>query len=310
MPIVFAVLLSLCCALWPLAGQAPLKLPEGVEALRDIEYATTPEKKLLLDIYRPKADRDRPRPLLVWVHGGGWRGGSRNNPRRAIRLVQRGYVVASISCRLSGEAIFPAQIRDVKAALRWLRAHAEEYGIDPKRVAAWGSSAGGHLVALLGTSAGVEELEGSVGGNLDQSSRVQAVVDYFGPTDFLQMDAHSISRRLVHDKSDSPESLLIGGAIRQRPDKVARANPIRYVSADDPPFLIVHGDQDPLVPHHQSELLVAALREAGVEAELYTVEGGAHGRGGEFGSDKLFERVAAFLERALDWQPGGLRRRR
>ena len=268
----------------------------GVERIADIEYASTPEKKLLLDVYRAPAAEGAMRPLVVWIHGGAWRGGSKDNPRRVIGLAERGYVVASITYRLSGEAIFPAQIHDCKAAIRWLRAHAAEYGFDPDRVGVAGSSAGGHLVALLGTSGGVADLEGSVGGSLDQSSRVQAVVDMFGPTDFLQMDAHSLNPNFLHDAADSPESQLIGGPIQDNPDKVARANPITYVTPDDPPFLIIHGDLDPTVPYHQSELLQAALEEAGVSSELYKVVGGKHGREGEFGTPSLFERVAQFFD--------------
>ena len=283
-----------------LAQQGSFHPPPGVNVASNLVYASTPDKELKLDIYRAKSAGREELPLVVWVHGGAWRRGGKESPRQAIGLVERGYVVASVSYRLSQEAKFPAQIHDVKAAIRWLRAHAEDYGIAVGRVGVWGASAGGHLVALLGTSGGVAELEGAVGpAHKDISSRVQAVADYFGPTDFLQMDAHSISDRIAHDAPDSPESELIGAPIQGNPDLAARANPITYVTPDDPPFLIVHGDLDPLVPHHQSELLQAALRGAGVEATLYTVEGGRHGQGGEFGSPELFERVADFFDRTL-----------
>lgn len=292
--------LAVLCVLPTAAQQRPFDVPDGVQVAKDLVYASTPEKELTLDVYRAKSAGKQKLPLIVWIHGGGWRNGSKENPRLAIGLVERGYVVASINYRLSGEAIFPAQIHDCKAAVRWLRAHADDYGIAAGRVGVWGSSAGGHLVALLGTSGGVEDLEGNVGpASLGMSSRVQAVADYFGPTDFLQMDPHSISDRLIHNAPDSPESKLVGGPITKHPDRVARANPITYVTPDDPPFLIVHGDKDPLVPHHQSELLLAALQEAGVRAELHTVKGGEHGRGGEFGTPELFERVAAFFDGIL-----------
>ena len=282
------------------AQQRPFTPPPGIQVAKDLVYASTPEKELKLDVYRAKSAGKEKLPLVVWIHGGGWRNGSKDAPRMAVRLAERGYVVASINYRLSHEAIFPAQIHDCKAAIRWLRAHADDYGISAGRVGVWGSSAGGHLVALLGTSGGVKDLEGSVNpAARDFSSRVQAVVDYFGPTDLLQMDAHSISDRLIHDAPDSPESRLIGGPIQEHPEKVMRANPITYVTPDDPPFLIVHGDKDPLVPHHQSELLHAALEKAGVASELYTVKGGEHGRGGEFGSPELFERAARFLDEML-----------
>lgn len=176
---------------------------------------------------------------------------------------------------MSQHSIFPAQIEDCKAAVRWLRANAEKYKIDPNRFAAWGESAGGHLVALLGTTG--DEKEFDVGEHLKVSSRIQAVVDCFGPTDFLQMDEHRIQGGMVHSTPDSPEAKLIGGPIAENKEKVARANPITYITKDDPPFLIIHGDADPLVPHHQSELLEAALKKASVPVSFYTVKGGGHG---------------------------------
>ena len=271
------------------------ELPAGVRVLRDIVYARAPEQELKLDLYLPANRPEKPLPLIVWIHGGAWRAGSKDrNP--AARFVAGGYVSASIAYRLSQTAVFPAQIHDCKAAIRWLRAHAGKYGIDPRRVAVWGSSAGGHLVALLGTSGGVEELEGNLG-HPEQSSRVQAVVDYFGPTTFTAMDAAGST--MVHDDPQSPESMLIGGPIQERPDLVRRADPIAYVTADDPPFLIVHGDNDLTVPYNQSELLAEALAEGGVEHIFHTVKGGAHGRGGEFGSPQLSAMVKEFLDEKL-----------
>ena len=157
-----------------------------------------------------------------------------------------------------------------------------------------GSSAGGHLAAMLGTAGHVKEFD--VGENLNVSSQVQAVVDHFGPTDLLQMDAHRLPGGMMHDTADSPESLLIGGPIRENKEKVARANPITYVTKDAPPFLICHGEMDPLVPHHQSELLEAALKQAGVPVTLYTVKGGGHG---SFKDPKVDELTSDFLARHL-----------
>lgn len=280
----------------PRQRQQP-KLPDGFVAHRDLEYAKVGEQSLLLDVYAPKAAK-KSLPLVVWVHGGAWRAGSKDRCP-ALRLLGKGYVVASINYRLSQEAIFPAQIEDCKAAIRWLRANSVKFHIDPDRIGVWGSSAGGHLVALLGTTGDVRELEGQ-GGSARFSSRVQAVVDFFGPTDFLQMDAHALeSAPFKHDAANSPESKLVGGAIQENKEKVARANPITYVSKDDPPFLIVHGDKDPLVPIHQSELLDQALRLKGVATMFKTVEGAGHG----FGQNaEVNELVDIFFDRHLQMQ--------
>jgi acetyl esterase/lipase len=232
-------------------------------------------------------------PVIVNIHGGAFRMGSKEQGV-PLEYLARGYAVASLNYRLSQHAKFPAQIEDCKAAVRWLRAHAAEYRLDPALFAAWGASAGGHLAAMLGTTGDTREFD--VGGNLDQPSRVQAVVDYFGPTDFLQMDAHRPAGGMVHDTADSPESELVGGAIQDNKEKTARANPITYVSAGDPPFLICHGDQDPLVPHHQSELLEAALRKAGVPVTFYTVQGAGHGG---FRDPRVAELTAEFLAKHL-----------
>jgi acetyl esterase/lipase len=184
--------------------------------------------------------------------------------------------VAAINYRLSGEAVFPAQLEDCRAAVRWLRAHAGSYGIDVDRMVAWGESAGGHLASMMGTTSHVTTFDAATHRNVP--ARLQAVIDFFGPTDFLQMDAHRLPTGLVHDARDSPESLLIGGPIQENTPKVALANPVAYVTKDAPPFLIVHGDSDPLVPHHQSELLAGALKNAGVPVTFHTVKGGGHGR--------------------------------
>jgi acetyl esterase/lipase len=257
------------------AGQPSPRQPDlsRMTVLRDIEYVPGGHERQKLDLYLPRqADPNGPRPLLVWIHGGAWQAGSKDRPQ-ALRFVARGYAVASINYRLSQHARFPAQIEDCKAALRWLRANAGPHGYDPNRIGVWGASAGGHLVALLGTTGDVKEFD--VGPNAGVTSRVQAVCDFFGPTDFSKMS--SFPSTMKHDAPNSPESRLIGGPIQENPDKVQRANPITYVTKDDPPFLIVHGDKDPLVPHNQSEILYDALKKAGVETTLYTVQGGGHG---------------------------------
>jgi acetyl esterase/lipase len=223
-------------------------------------------------------------------------GGGKDAGVPALPLVTRGYAVASINHRFSQHAAFPAQIEDCKAAVRWLRANAKAHNLDPDRIGVWGASSGGHLVALLGTSGGVKELEGS-GENSDQSSRVQAVVDFFGPTDFLQMDAHAVPGAfLKHDPADSPESKLIGGAIQENTEKAGRANPVRYVTKESPPFLIVHGENDPLVPIHQSQLLYDALKQAKVDVTFYRIAGAGHGSP-EFNTAMMQAAVHAFFDR-------------
>lgn len=273
-----------------------LRVPEGVTAHRDLAYVSGGHERQKLDLYLPEK-AEAPLPLIIWVHGGGWETGSKAQCQPLRQgFVARGYAVASLGYRLSGDAIFPAQIEDCKAAIRWLRAHAKDYGLNPDRFGVWGSSAGGHLVALLGTSGEVKEFD--VGAQREISSRVQAVCDFFGPTDLLQMDAHALpGAHLKHDPAQSPESRLIGGAIQENKAKTARANPITYVTPDDPPFLIVHGDADPTVPYHQSQLLFAALKQAGVRVHFHTIKGAGHGQG--FGGREIEELVGGFFDNCL-----------
>ena len=247
-------------------------LPKGTQIHRDLSYATNGHAQQKLDLYIPKTDKRV--PLIIFVHGGAFNRGDKGGESPAPFLAD-GYAFASLNYRLSQDAIFPAQIEDCKAAVRWLRSHAAEYKLDPDRFGAWGTSAGGHLVAMLGTTGDIRDFD--VGENLEYPSRVQAVADWFGPTDFLQMDAHRLPDGVAHNPPGSPESRLIGGAIQQNKEKAARANPITYITSGDPPFLIAHGDADQLVPHHQSELLEAALKKAGVPVTFYTVKGGGHG---------------------------------
>jgi acetyl esterase/lipase len=266
-------------------------LPPGVKALKDLEYGKGSGRAMLLDLYLPEKG-DKPLPLIVWIHGGAWMAGSKNDSSPALRFTRDGYAVAQVGYRLSQEARFPAQIHDCKAAVRWLRANAAKYNLDPNKFVAWGSSAGGHLVALLGTSGGVAELEGN-DNDLKESSRVQAVVDWFGPTDFMHIgDAES---DLQHNAPDSPESKLIGGAILENKDKAAKASPITYVSKDAPPFLIMHGDHDRTVPFNQSELFYAELKKAGVDATFVPMKGAGHG----FGGPEAIAPVQDFLKRTL-----------
>lgn len=272
--LLMALAAALLTQVWAQRSNTPRPSPGPriAPAYRDLAYVPDGHERQKLDLYLPKDGTNL--PLIIHIHGGAFRAGSKEMGVPVEYLAQ-GYAVASINYRLSQHAVFPAQIEDCKAAVRWLRRHADEYRIDPNHFAAWGSSAGGHLAAMLGVTGDTKEFE--TGENLDQSSAVQAVVDYFGPTDFLQMDAHRLPRGMVHDPEDSPESQLVGGAIQDNKEKTRRANPIPYVTAGDPPFLICHGDKDPLVPHHQSVLLEAALKQAGVPVTFYTVQGAGHG---------------------------------
>ncbi len=281
----------------PLLAQPAARVPEGVKAHRDLAYVVNGHERQKLDLFVPEK-ADGPLPLIIWIHGGGWQNGSKDGcPPLRNGYTQRGYAVASINYRLSGHATFPAQIEDCKAAIRWLRAHAQEYHLDPQRVGVWGSSAGGHLVALVGTSGDVKTFD--VGPNLEQSSRVQAVCDYYGPTDFTVFV--STPGYESHATASSPEAKLIGGAVLENQDQAARANPITYVSKDDPAFLIVHGDKDPVVPLNQSQLLYDALKRAGVSVHFHTIKGAGHGQG--FGGPEIEPMVAAFFDRVLKAKP-------
>ena len=245
---------------------------------RDLVYKRVNGTVLTLDLYRP-ADVSGPLPVIVFIHGGGWNRG-RKERCPAVRIVDAGYAVASIDYRLTTVAPFPAQIEDCKAAVRWLRANASKYNLDPDRIGVWGFSAGGHLAALLGTSGGVPELEGG-GDNLNVSSRVQAVLAVSAPVDFL---------RLYHDALTTPTEktpkvlaairMLMGGPIEEHKTTAIQASPLHYVSKDDPPFLIIHGEEDPTVPVIQCQLLSEALKRAGVETTLEIASGRGHGAGG------------------------------
>ena len=279
------------------AGRAPFQPPEGFVAHRNLVYATVDGRDLRLDLYVPAAKPADPMPLVVWVHGGGWRGGSKEALGRPGPILEHGgYILASVEYRLSGEAIFPAAIADCKAAVRWLRANAAKYGIDPARLAVWGSSAGGHLVALLGTAWEVREWDAMHPQHQDVSSKPTVVCNWFGPTDFLRMN--DFEGRIDHDAADSPESRFVGGPIQDHPDNARAANPITYVTADDPPMLLMHGEKDLSVPFNQSELLHAALEKAGVESRLYKVVDADHGfrNATQDTPESIFGMVADFLD--------------
>jgi acetyl esterase/lipase len=261
----------------------------GVEVIRDIAYAPAEpagSRGHLLDLYLPETPGKARIPLVIWTGGSGWLADNGKDSAGPVaeQLNPQGYAVAGVSIRSSTQARFPAQAYDIKAAIRWLRAHAVAYGFDPRRIAIMGNSSGGWASAMAAVSGGVDELEGNVGVQ-GVSSRVQAAVAFFPPTDFLQMDAHMIDcpffNRIFgltncHSDPLSPESRLVGCPIQTCPEAVHRANPITYVSRDDPPMLVVHGQEDLLVPHHQSELLYAELRAACRDVTFYSVPGAGH----------------------------------
>jgi acetyl esterase/lipase len=256
--------------------------------MKDLEYGKVDGRSLTLNLIRPRTRKSPKVPAIVWVHGGWWRTGSAlARPELLIPLVEDDYFVAAIEYRLTPEARFPAQIEDCKCAVRYLRANAARFGIDADRIGVWGSSAGGHLVALMGTSGDAADLEGN-GGWPGVSSRVQAVVDWYGPTDLLQVDESFTS---AHEAA----ALLAGGPIGEHRDVAARVNPISYIAPDCPPFLIMHGDKDAVVPLNQSQLLHDALQKAGVESQFTVVPGKGH----EPLGDEPLAQVHAFFDRHL-----------
>lgn len=276
---------------------SPPRLPENVRAEWDIPYAETDHPRQRLDLLLPKEAVDKkPLPVVVAIHGGAWRGGDKRQVvPRLVPLVASGrYAGVSVGYRLSQDAIWPAQIHDCKAAIRWIRAHAKEYNLDPQKIGVIGWSAGGHLVAMLGTSGDVADLEGDLGKHRDQSSRVTCVVDFFGPANMLTIGDYPSTLR--HNAADSPEALLLGSPVAESKEKARSASPVVFVTKDDPPFLIVHGSKDDVVPYAQSVELRDALRQAGVPVTLITVEGGGHGG---FRNPEIERRVDAFFDAYL-----------
>jgi acetyl esterase/lipase len=265
---------------------AATKVPEGVEVLRDLEYAQAKGVSLKLDLYRPSAKPSAPMPLVIWVHGGGWRNGSKANCPAAW-LATKGYAVASLDFRLLPEHPWPAQIEDPIAALRWLRQESGKYGFDAERSAAMGGSSGGHVVSLWGTL------------SLPASDKVKAVVDLYGPTDLLTMPPNVLSeKRTRADLAKANGALLLGGVVMDQPEKAKAVSALHQVSKDDVPFLILHGTADPGVPVDQSERLHAALKAAGVESTLKLLPGAGHG-GKEFDSTESRTLIQGFLDKYL-----------
>lgn len=265
-----------------LPAQETAKRKSKVSVRRDVEYGRAGARSLKLDVYEPSRRSGEPLPVIVWIHGGGWRGGSKASGTRLVSFVASGeYVGVSVGYRLSGESLWPAQIHDCKAAIRWIRSNAKQLKINPDRIGVWGSSAGGHLVSLLGTSSDIKSLDGD-NGSPDVSSRVACVVDFCGPADL------SVFK---HPRLDQ----LFGKPYDERRAEAKTASPAAYVSKDDPPILIVHGTDDRTVPFSQAENFHSKLKKAGVPSTFVKMDGGGHSIAGK----EVILRVKTFFAKHL-----------
>ena len=286
-----------------MAEPPPPPLLEGVEVVRDIEFTSTPDGPLLLDIYKPAdASPSAPLPVVLYLFGGGWQAGNRHQLQglRGQDYAQHGYAVVSIEYRHSHVAIFPAQIHDCKAAVRWIRQNAAEYGLDGSRIAAFGGSAGGHLSALLGTSGAVADIEGDLPPQGDDyAGPIQAVVDLFGPTDLSRIAEQTHRFGTRHEAKGSVVSKFLGGRPSLNLEQAKAANPITYIRPSMPPFLIIHGSADWISPVQQSEMLHQALLDQGNESELHVIEGAGHVSIKSFASDEIFNKIRGFLDKHL-----------
>jgi acetyl esterase/lipase len=276
------------------------QLPAGIKMEKDIAYIEGGDEAQKLDLYLPTTPSEKPLPLIVHIHGGGWRAGSKF-PCPVAAMVLKGYAVASVEYRFSQKAVFPAQIQDCQAAIRWLRAHAKHYNFDPDHLGAVGGSAGGHLSALVGTSGGKKAFP-PIGSHLDQSDRVQAVIDIYGPADFstvVQQAAEdkNVKNIFAFNTPSDPYSSLIGTQLDDKP-KADAVSPVHYVSKDNPPFLILHGTRDTLVPYAQSVQLEAALKAKNIPVWLQTLPGVGHA-GPAFGKPAVIQLMQAFFDKHL-----------
>ncbi len=297
LPFVLALALSLACssrAADGIHGNLSQVLPDGTRVYTNLYYVHNGMERQNLDLYIPA--RATNCPLVIWVHGGAWISNSKEGPG-GRSFLGRGYALASLNYRQSRHAKWPAQIIDLKAAVRWLRAHAGEYGLDPRHFGAFGMSSGGHMVAMMGT-AGENEFE--QGENLGFSSQVQVVADWFGPTDFLSISNTPGSMRW--GGNGDVDTQLLGGFPSRNHELAESASVVHYVTTNTPPFVIVHGDKDPMVPLQQSQELVAALKKAGVPVEFHVIVGGGHGKPG-FETPEVMGWLHDFFDKYLKNQP-------
>ncbi len=272
------------------AGAADMVVPESVTFERGIEYANPDDQHLQLDIARPKQATAR-MPAVLCIHGGGFRAGTRDGyDAFCVTLAQHGFVAATVTYRLAPKYQFPAQVHDVKAAVRWLRAQAEHYQIDPARIGVTGGSAGGHLAQFLGVTAGVAEFEGD-GGNAGESSRVACVVNQYGPSDFTKSYGKSVDAAEVLP-------LFLGGNLETARLRHIQASPLSWITPHAAPTLIVHGTKDNYVAYEQAVWMRDRLQACGVEVELLTFEGAGHGfHGAE--AEQAQAATIAFFEKHL-----------
>lgn len=269
---------------------AAARLAAEPKVTRDIEFARVGEKVLKLDLHMPAGEVRT--PLVVYVHGGAWKSGLKDD-MPLEKLVERGYAIASVDYRVSLVAPFPAQIHDIKAAIRFLRAKGRELGVDSSRIVMAGSSAGGHLAALTGVSNGVKELEGTVGTNLSESSAVQGMMSLYGASNLETILSQSTPKG-VEFRRPAME-LLLGGPVAEKAALAKLASPVSHVDANDPPLLLIHGDADPQMPYAQSEELKRLYEKTKLRVQLETIRDGKHG-GDEFYDDKRTDLMAAFLK--------------
>jgi acetyl esterase/lipase len=284
----------------PNPGPNPKKLPSGVRLAGDLAYVPDGTPAQRLDLYLPEQPADKPLPLVVHIHGGGWRGGNKY-PCPIVGLVSKGYAVASVEYRFSQQALFPAQIQDCQAALRWLRANSKKYGLDAERIGVTGSSAGGHLSALVGTAGG-KKVFPPIGGNEDHSDRVKAVCDFYGPKNFRSVmqqadEDKNVANVFRFNTSGDPYSSLTGSNLSDSA-KSDTVSPIFYVGEDCPPFLILHGTHDALVPYAQSVEFADRLKAKGIPVWLQTLPGSGHGGPG-FSKPALHALILAFFDKHL-----------
>ena len=265
------------------------------EKITNIKYVKDGTERQTLDLYLPKT-KPGPFPLIIWIHGGSWMYGDKGENCLPARDMSDEFAVASVNYRYTTDATFPAQINDCKAAVRFLRANAAKYRIDPNRFGVWGSSAGGYLAAMVGTTGDstYPTIEGRKKGEPEVSSKVQAVCDWCGPTNFFS--AQSQSGPEIKFKYSGPGSAVYNMMFtNMHPQVLLAASPVNYVSSDDPPFLIMHGDKDDAVPLAQSQELYDLLQKAGVRSKLEVLKN----RGHNFDFPEFIERVRVFFTRNL-----------